>query len=614
MCGIIGYVGSRKAEPILLEGLRRLEYRGYDSAGMATVANGTLHVRKRAGRIAELAALLAEEPLPGSHGISHTRWATHGGATDDNAHPHLGGLGDQSGALAVVHNGVIENYAVLRRQLRDEGFVFQSETDTEVIAHLIASELNGDLVEAVRKALMRLKGTYGLAVISSKHPDLIVGARLGSPLVVGVGEEESFLASDPNALLGHTEKVVYLSDHQLCVLTPDSWEIQDLKQNGAPVEARVHQIDWDPGDADRGAFEHHMLKEIHEQPETLRNAMRGRLDDTDASAHFGGLNLTARQLRRVERVILTACGTSYHAAMVGEYLFEELARIPVEVEYASEFRYRNPPIDRNTIVLAITQSGETADTLAAVRESKRKGHPTLSICNVVGSTIAREADGGVYLHAGPEIGVASTKAFTSQVTVLTMLALYLGRMRHLSSIQGAKIIDELQAMPDIVRRTLECGERVREVAERYQQVSNFLYLGRQFLYPVALEGALKLKEISYIHAEGYPAAEMKHGPIALVDEFTPSVFLMPRGAVFDKVMSNLEEIKARGGPVIAIACEGDQEVADKADDVIYVPEAPEYLQPLVAVVPLQLLAYHIALLRGCDVDKPRNLAKSVTVE
>ncbi len=624
MCGIVGYVGHRKAEPILLEGLRRLEYRGYDSAGMATVANRRLHVRKRAGRIADLASLLTDEPLPGSHGISHTRWATHGGATDRNAHPHLGGLGlgdwgDQdhrNGTIAVVHNGVIENYASLRQQLLEEGFVFKSETDTEVIAHLIASTLNGngDLVEAVRKALARLKGTYGLAVISSKHPDLIVGARLGSPLVLGVGEDEGFLASDPSALLGHTEKVVYLSDHQLCVLTPESWEIQDLKQDGAPVEARVCQIDWDPGDADKGAFEHYMLKEIHEQPETLKNAMRGRLDDSDASAHFGGLNLTPRQLRRIERIILTACGTSYHAALVGEYLFEELGRMPVEVEYASELRYRNPPIDRNTIAIAITQSGETADTLAAVRELKRKGHPTLAICNVVGSSIAREADGGVYLHAGPEIGVASTKAFTSQVTVLTMLALYLGRMRHLSSIQGAKIIEELRAMPDIIRRTLNCQERVREVAERYHHVSTFLYLGRQFLYPVALEGALKLKEISYIHAEGYPAAEMKHGPIALVDENTPSVFLMPRGAVFDKVMSNLEEIKARGGPVIAIACEGDQEVADKADDVIYVPECPEYLQPLVAVVPLQLLAYHIALLRGCDVDKPRNLAKSVTVE
>jgi glucosamine--fructose-6-phosphate aminotransferase (isomerizing) len=611
MCGIVGYTGHREAEPILVEGLRRLEYRGYDSAGLVTLTGSKLHLRKRAGRIAELAALLSEQPAPGCHGISHTRWATHGGATDGNAHPHLGGR-HGADAVAVVHNGVIENYAVLKQQLQAEGVVFHSQTDTEVIAQLIASYLDGDLVSAVRKALARLKGTYGLAVVSARHPDLIVGARLGSPLVLGIGQGETFLASDPNALLGHTEKVVYLSDHQLCVLTPTDWDLID--QDCVPVEARVHHIDWDPGDADKGDFAHYMLKEIYEQPETLENALRGRLDEADCSAKLGGLNLDTQQLRRMERVILTACGTSYHAGMVGEYLFEELARMPVEVEYASEFRYRNPPIDQATIVLGITQSGETADTLAAMRESKRKGHPTLALCNVVGSTIAREADGGVYLHAGPEIGVASTKAFTAQVAVLTLLALYFGRMRHLSSVQGARIINELKAMPDLVRQTLTCDDEVQRIAEKYYQASNFLYLGRQYLYPVALEGALKLKEISYIHAEGYPAAEMKHGPIALVDEYTPSVFLIPRGAVFDKVMSNLEEIKARGGPVIAVACEGDDEVAARADDVIYVPEVPEYLQPLVAVVPLQLLAYHIALLRGCDVDKPRNLAKSVTVE
>jgi glucosamine--fructose-6-phosphate aminotransferase (isomerizing) len=617
MCGIVGYTGHREAEPILLEGLRRLEYRGYDSAGVVTVTGNHLHVRKKAGRIAELANVLARQPAPGTHGISHTRWATHGGATDRNAHPHLGGLGDTGDAgdhaeVAVVHNGVIENYATIRQQLQAEGFVFQSETDTEVIAHLIAYHLNGDLVEAVRKALKRLHGTYGLAVVSTRNPDMIVGARLGSPLVLGVGEGEMFLASDPSALLGYTEKVVYLSDHQVCVVTPEEWSIQDHDET--PVEAHVHQIDWDPGDAERGSFDHYMLKEIYEQPEALENAMRGRWSEADCTAHFGGLNLTPRQLQRAERIIMTACGTSYHAALIGEYLFEELARIPVEVEYASEFRYRNPPIDRNTIVLGITQSGETADTLAALRESKRKGHPTLAICNVVGSTIAREADGGVYLHAGPEIGVASTKAFTAQVTVLTMLALYLGRIGHLSSIQGLQIIQQLKAMPDHLRRTLQCHEAVKRIAEKYYHVRNFLYLGRQYLYPVALEGALKLKEISYIHAEGYPAAEMKHGPIALVDENTPSVFLIPRGGVFDKVMSNLQEIKARGGPIIAVCNEGDEEVAELVDDVIFIPEVPEYLQPLVTVVPLQLLAYHIALLRECDVDKPRNLAKSVTVE
>ncbi len=614
MCGIVGYVGPREAEPILVNGLRRLEYRGYDSAGLATLTGDRLHLRKRAGRVAELANYLQTAPAPGCIGISHTRWATHGPPNDVNAHPHLAGTGD--GAVAVVHNGVIENYASLKKHLQGEGIEFRTQTDTEVIAQLIAYHLNDDLVEAVRKALSLVKGTYGLAVVSPRNPDVVVGARLGSPLVVGIGDGEHYLASDPSALAGNTRKVVYLQDHQLCVLTRDEWRLYD--SDHSRVSAHVQSIDWSQDESDTGSFPHYMLKEIYEQPETIENALRGRLSDADSSAHFGGLNLDPRQLRRAERIILTACGTSYHAGIVGEYMFEELARIPVEVEYASEFRYRNPPIDRNTIVIAITQSGETADTLAALRESKRKGHPVLSLCNVVGSTIAREADGGVYLHAGPEIGVASTKAFTSQVTVLAMLALFFGRMRHLSSIQGARMIEELHAMPDFIRQTLRCHESVQRIAEKYFNVGNMLYMGRQYLYPVALEGALKLKEISYIHAEGYPAAEMKHGPIALVDENTPSIFLVPRGSIFDKVMSNLEEVKARGGPVIAIASEGDDAVTDhiasRADEVIMVPDVPEYLQPLVTVVPLQLLAYHIALLRGCDVDKPRNLAKSVTVE
>jgi glucosamine--fructose-6-phosphate aminotransferase (isomerizing) len=612
MCGIVGYIGQREAEPILVEGLRRLEYRGYDSAGLATLTGPHLHLRKRAGRIAELAKFLSDKPAPGCQGISHTRWATHGPANDRNAHPHI----SADGSIAVVHNGVIENYSALKRQLQAEGFDFKSDTDTEVIAQLLSQNYQGDLVEAVRKVLNLLKGTYGIAVVSTHQPDLLVGARLGSPLVVGIGEDENFLASDPSALIGNTQKVVYLQDGQMCELRRDSWHILDA--NHARIDATVHRIDWDLGDSDKGAFEHHMLKEIFEQPEALENAMRGRLADEDASAHFGGLNLDARHLRRAERFIFTACGTSYHAALVGEYLFEEFARIPVEVEYASELRYRNPPMDRNTIVLAITQSGETADTLAALRESKRKGHHTLALCNVVGSTIAREADGGVYLHAGPEIGVASTKAFTNQVAVLTMLALYMGRMRHQSSLQGARMIKEIRALPDAIRRTLRCHDQVREIAQKYYNVNNMLYLGRQYLYPVALEGALKLKEISYIHAEGYPAAEMKHGPIALVDEDTPSVFLIPAGGVADKVMSNLEEIKARGGPVIAVAPKGDAELAQhlqsRADEVIFVPQVADYLQSMVTVVPLQFLAYHIALLRGCDVDKPRNLAKSVTVE
>jgi glucosamine--fructose-6-phosphate aminotransferase (isomerizing) len=610
MCGIVGFTGRREASSILLEGLRRLEYRGYDSAGLVTGTGTELHLRKKAGRLSELAKLVKLHPAPGCYGISHTRWATHGGATDQNAHPHL----DHSGSIAVVHNGVIENFSNLKNRLQEEGIVFRSETDTEVLAHLIGHYYHGDLVEAVRQALSLVKGTYGIAVVSRYEPGVVVGARLGSPLVLGVGTDGHYLASDANALAGHADQIVYLDDRQLCVITEDDWSIRD--QELARVTVAIHDIGQflGDGDSEKGDFPHFMLKEIYEQPETVANAMRGRLDEANATAHFGGLNLTAQQLRQIDRVIMTACGTSYHAGLVGEYLFEELARIPVEVEYASEFRYRNPPIDRNTIVLAITQSGETADTLAALRESKRMGHTTLAICNAVGSSIAREACGGVYLHAGPEIGVASTKAFTSQVVVLTMLALYLGRTRHLSSIQGQRIISDLQALPDVIRQTLQCHNIVKQIAEKYAHAGNALYLGRQYLYPVALEGALKLKEISYVHAEGYPAAEMKHGPIALVDDHTPSVFLVPRGNVFDKVMSNMQEIKARRGPVIAIASEGDREVAAVADDVISVPDVPEYLQPIVVAIPLQLLAYEIALLRGCDVDKPRNLAKSVTVE
>ena len=610
MCGIVGFTGQREASPILLEGLRRLEYRGYDSAGLITGTGNELHLRKKAGRLAELAKNVAAHPAPGCYGISHTRWATHGGATDRNAHPHL----DATGQIAVVHNGVIENFAPLKQQLQAAGVHFRSDTDTEVLAHLIGHYYQDDLAAAVRQALALVKGTYGIAVVSKHEPGVIVGARLGSPLVMGVGDGGTFLASDANALAGYADKVVYLSDRQICVLNGDDWEVRD--QDLSPVSASVQDIGQflGDGDAEKGDFPHFMLKEIYEQPETLANAMRGRLADADSTAHFGGLNLSPQQLRQIDRVIMTGCGTSYHAGLVGESLFEELARIPVEVEYASEFRYRNPPIDRNTVILAITQSGETADTLAALRESKRMGHTTLAICNAVGSSIARETDGGVYLHAGPEIGVASTKAFTSQCAVLTMLALYFGRTRHLSSLQGQKIIDDLRNLPEVIRRTLACHDHVKQVAAKYADARNVLYLGRQYLYPAALEGALKLKEISYIHAEGYPAAEMKHGPIALVDADTPSVFLVPRGNVFDKVMSNMQEIKARGGPVIAVASEGDAEVAAVADDVIPVPDVAEYLQPIVAAIPLQLLAYEIALLCGCDVDQPRNLAKSVTVE
>lgn len=634
MCGIVGYIGPRDAVPYLLEGLSRLEYRGYDSAGIATVDDHQLHVVKRAGRLENLARELEERPAPGHVGIGHTRWATHGPATDTNAHPHLGG----DGIVAVVHNGVIENFRALKTRLQGEGYRFRSATDTEVIAHLIAACLeeqkanppgpeaesaegpsasrvhpeHRQLIAAVRQAIAQLQGTYGLAVLFRDHPDVIIAARLGSPLVVGVGKGEQFLASDASPLAGYTDQIVYLSDHELAVLTTDGLQVIDRDRGHVPHTVRVLEMVAD--DVGLDGYPHYMLKEIFEQPETVRNAMRGRLSMDEATAVFGGLNLSPQQLRSVSRILLTACGTSWHAALVGEYLIEDLAQIPVEVEYASELRYRNPPLDPGTLLFAITQSGETADTLAALREMKRKGHPTLAICNVVGSSIAQAADGGIYLHAGPEIGVASTKAFTSQCVTLAMLALYFGRLRNVSYDAGIRIIERLQELPQQVARALETNEVVKQIAAKYCQCTNFLYLGRQYNFPTALEGALKLKEISYIHAEGYPAAEMKHGPIALVDEHTPSVVLIPHGFVYDKVMSNLEEIKARGGPVIAVVCEGDTRVADLADDVIEVPSVEDFVQPIVTIIPLQLLAYHIAVLRGCDVDKPRNLAKSVTVE
>lgn len=607
MCGIIGYTGFREVEPILLAGLRRLEYRGYDSAGIATSTGSTLHVRKSVGRISNLAARLANQPAPGCHGIGHTRWATHGAATEANAHPHLGGTGE----VAVVHNGVVENYWELKRELQAQGFIFRSETDTEVIAHLIAHYLHDDLATAVRQALARVRGTYALGIISPRFPGILIGACLGSPLVLGSGDGENFLASDSRALGGYTRQVVYLQDRQICVITPEGWQIQD--ESTVAFDAPVCEIDWQPGDAEKGDFEHYMLKEIYEQPEVVAQALDAHLGKLDGSAGLAGLHLLQGPLQECERILMTACGTSYHAALVGKYLLEEIAHVPVEVEYASELRYRRRPSDHKTVLLAITQSGETADTLAALRESKKRSLPTVALCNVVGSTIAREADHVVYLHAGPEIAVASTKAFTAQVAVLAMLACHLGRWRH-SAPFSRRIVEQLHMLPDAMRQSLACHASVQRIAEKYFRVSNLLYLGRQYLYPVALEGALKMKEVCYVHAEGYPAAEMKHGAIALVDEDTPSIFLAPRCAVYEKVMINLEEIKARGGPVIAVASEGDEEIAARADEVIFVPDMPDCLQPLVTVVPLQLLAYHVALLRGCDVDKPRNLAKSVTVE
>lgn len=631
MCGIVGYVGKKEACPFLVSGLRRLEYRGYDSAGVATLSpsGGPFHVNRAVGRIDRLAEQINKSPMTGMIGIGHTRWATHGAATTENAHPHLGGRG----LVAVVHNGVIENYQVLKESLIEKGYVFQSATDTEVIAHLVADNLKTLLdspastdasaglgnegqyavfVEAVRMALPLLRGTYGLVVMFRDRPDLLVAARCGSPLVLGVGRGEQFIASDTSPLIGHTERIIYLADHQLAMVTCDSIQVVHRDQGRVRPEVRV--LENRDQDVSSEGFAHYMLKEIYEQPTSLRNAMRGRLDRENATAKFGGLNLTPAQLRSVNRLILTACGTSWHSALVGEYVIEELARLPVEVEYASELRYRNPPVDHDTLIFGITQSGETADTLAALREMKRKGHHTLAICNVIGSSIAQEADGGVYLHAGPEIGVASTKAFTSQLCVLSMLALYFGRLRHLSFEAGHRIIDQLENLPTVVEHALNCDAAVRKIAEKYKDATNFLYLGRNYNFPTALEGALKLKEISYIHAEGYPSAEMKHGPIALVDENTPSVFLLSRSNVYDKVMSNLQEVKARRGPVIAVVDQLDESVERLVDDVIEIPYVEEFLQPIVASIPLQLLAYHIAVLRGCDVDKPRNLAKSVTVE
>ncbi len=627
MCGIIGYVGKQQAVPILLEGLRRLEYRGYDSAGLAIVRDHQILTRKKQGKIDEgLARLIVGESLEGHLGLGHTRWATHGPPSDENAHPHW----DQSGRIAVVHNGIIENYERLKERLKDH--TFRSATDTEVLAHLIGEHYTKvmagraqspqppedggkdphPLAQAVMNALREVVGAYGIAVICADWPGVMVGARRGSPLIVGVGEGEHFLASDANALAAHTRQVVYLNDYDVVTLTADHFHVARLGTDAARFQ--ISQLDFDAEDAERGAFAHYMLKEIFEQPRTVENALRGRIDHDNATAVFGGLNLSAAELRAIHRIVTTACGTSWHAALVGEYLFEELAHIPVEVEYASEFRYRNAPLENNTLVLAITQSGETADTLASLRETRRRGHKVLAICNVVGSTIAREADGGIYLHAGPEIGVASTKAFTAQVTVQALLALFMGRMRMLSLNRGQQLLQALEALPRQMESVLAQNDSIRKIAERYAQARNFFFLGRQYHFPVALEGALKLKEISYIHAEGYPAAEMKHGPIALIDEHTPSVVVIPDDSMYDKTLSNLQVVKARKGPIIAVATEGNRGIAKEADEVIYVPPTLEPLAPLLTVLPLQLFAYHAAILRGCDVDKPRNLAKSVTVE
>jgi glutamine---fructose-6-phosphate transaminase (isomerizing) len=609
MCGIVGYVGDQESLPILLEGLRRLEYRGYDSAGVAILNGGGLKIQKAAGKISVLEGLLAEDPSHGTLGIAHTRWATHGEPNTKNAHPHT----DCTGKIAVAHNGIIENYATLKRALEGEGHTFTTDTDTEVIAHLIEKFYQGNLEKAVAQALRLLTGTYGIAAICSDEPRKIVGARHGSPLVVGVCDNHQYiLASDVSAVIRHTNQVVYLDDEEMVVLTPDG--VQTTTVGEVAVSKKVETVDWDLEQIEKAGYDHFMLKEIFEQPQSLRNGLRGRLMVAEGTARLGGLNMSERELRQIERVVILACGTSWHSGLIGEYLIEELARIPVEVEYASEFRYRNPILRPGTVVLAVSQSGETADTLAAMREAKRKGARVLGICNVVGSTIARESDGGVYIHAGPEIGVASTKAFTSQVAALALLTLYLGRLGELSPEVGAELTRELHTIPDKMERILANADAIRSIARAYAHHNNFLYLGRGVNFPVALEGALKLKEISYIHAEGYPAAEMKHGPIALIDENMPVVFICTQDSAYEKVLSNMEEVRARKGKIIAVACEGDEVVAQKADHVLFVPHALGPLMPLLSVIPLQLLAYYIAVERGCDVDQPRNLAKSVTVE
>ncbi|MGD8869433.1 MAG: glutamine--fructose-6-phosphate transaminase (isomerizing) [Gemmatimonadales bacterium] len=611
MCGIVGYIGKSEAAPLLLEGLRRLEYRGYDSAGVSVCRNGTIDTRKMAGKISDLVQMLTGDLPRGTVGIAHTRWATHGPPTTTNAHPHI----DDSGQIAVVHNGIIENAVVLRRKLEELGHVFRSETDSEVLAHLIEETYADNLEDAVAAALSQVEGTYGIVVVSSRDPNKLVAARNGSPLLLGLCDDNCFfVASDAAAVVEHTRDVVYLDDGELAVLERSGYRTLDLK--GRPLTKEVSRVSWDLETIEKGGYPHYMLKEIFEQPDSVRDTMRGRLLRDEGVAHLGGLSecLPWRDIGNYDRIVLTACGTSWHAALIGEYMLEEFARLPVETEYASEFRYRNPVLDERSLVIAISQSGETADTLAALREAKARGARATAIVNVVGSTIARESDCGVYSHAGPEIGVASTKAFTSQVAALALFSLYFGRYTGVSGQRGHDLVEAMLRLPDQIGEILRRNDQIRALAEEYHHHRNFLYLGRGYNFPVALEGALKLKEISYIHAEGYPAAEMKHGPIALIDENMPVVFIAPRDSVYPKVLSNIEEVKARGGRVIAITTDGNGELKRLADHIISVPATLEMMQPILNVIPLQLLAYYIAVLRGCDVDQPRNLAKSVTVE
>jgi glutamine---fructose-6-phosphate transaminase (isomerizing) len=625
MCGIVGYVGKKRVVPVIIDGLKKLEYRGYDSAGIAVAGNGTgeLQVRRAEGKLRNLEEVIRLRPLDGTYGIGHTRWATHGRPTEENAHPHR----DCTGKIVVVHNGIVENYLSLKKKLIEEGHKFSTETDTEVIAHLVENYFlrspNGhrpSLEESVRKTVKQLTGVFALAVISEEDPNKIVAARNGPPAVIGLGNDEYFVASDVPAILYHTRDLFFLHDGDLAVITPSGVQLTDF--DGKPVVREIQHITWDPIMAEKGGFKHFMLKEIHDQPRAVRDTALGRISQDTGQVFLEEMEVTEQEFRKLEKINIAACGTSWHAALAGKYMIERLARVPVEVDYASEWRYRDPIISSKEITLLISQSGETADTIAAQREAKQKGSKTLAISNVVGSMIAREASGTVYTHAGPEIGVASTKTFTAQLTALFLLALYLGEVRGATSREQARqYISELLKIPGKLEALLASDKDTEDLAKRYSKSQDFLFLGRGIHYPIALEGALKLKEISYIHAEGYPAGEMKHGPNALIDENLPVVIVAtkdpgdPNSVLrYEKTMSNVKEVKAREGQVIAVAVEGDEEIKESVDHVLYVPQAPELLLPILEIVPLQLLAYHIAVRRGCDVDQPRNLAKSVTVE
>ena len=608
MCGIVGYIGEKQAATLLVDGLKRLEYRGYDSAGVSLMNGKGVETRKAKGKIAMLEKAISSQPIHGKVGIAHTRWATHGPPNECNAHPHH----DCTGKISVVHNGIIENYGPLRAMLKKTGHTFVSDTDTELVAHLIEAAFDGNLEDAVVDALALVEGTYGIAVLSADDPEKIVAARKGSPLLIGIGEGENYVASDVAAILAHTRQVVYLDDGEMAIVKRDGYQVCDLDQQ--TIKKRVNRIEWDLDQIEKGGFDHFMLKEIMEQPHTIENTMRGRLVTEEGFSKLGGLNLTMDDLQNLDQIIITACGTSWHSALIGELMIEEHARIRCEVEYASEFRYRNPIVTDRTLCVVISQSGETADTLAAMREAKRRGAKTLGLVNQVGSTIAREDDGGIYLHAGPEIGVASTKAFTSQVIALALLTLKLGRLRNMSVVQGREIAQAMEALPGQIQSILDRAKEIEKIAEAFVDATNFLYLGRGYNFPVALEGALKLKEISYIHAEGYAAGEMKHGPIALIDADMPVVFIAPHDSVFDKLVSNIQEVKALKGRVIAITTREEEALAGKIDYEFRIPQTIDMLNPVLAAIPLQLLAYYIAAKRGLNVDQPRNLAKSVTVE